>query len=213
MSYVNALEVFHLLLPLLNQLGPGWCLLLLLPLKQVLPARYNAAKGMQRHIVSAGSAARKASEVWKADLQAVLPLRNLPVAPGHQMFHHPGLHMSHEPFAASGYRTRLFWKGFVFTNKTPEITCCPAAASIWKDQRSAERRGVDSPDEKKKSEQQDVSVLPGVYLGLKCTSQGVTRNVPVRGTSHSTRVRDYSESWITQSPLSNERLTREFFNL
>lgn len=120
--------MFHLLLPLLNKLGPGWCLLPL-SLKQVFLA------WMQWCIISAGSAACKASEVWKADLQAVLP-----AAPGRQMFHHPGLHVSHEPFAASGYRTRLFWEGFVLTNMTPEITRCPAAASIWKDQRNGERQ-------------------------------------------------------------------------
>lgn len=129
------------------------------------------------------------------------------------MFHHPGLHVSHEPFAASGYRTRLFWEGFVLTNMTPEITRCPAAASIWKDQRSGERRSVHSTDEKKKREQQDVSELPGVYLGLKSTSKGVTRGVSVQGTPRSTGDGNHSESWITQSPLSNETLTRDIFNL
>lgn len=163
---------------------------------------------MQWCIISAGSAACKASEVWKADLRAVLP-----AAPGHQMFHHPGLHVSHEPFAASGYWTRLFWEGFVLTNMTPEITRCPAAASIWKDQRSGERQSVHSTDEKKKREQQDVSELPGVFLGLKSTSKGVTRGVSVRGTPRSTGDGNHSESWITQSPLSNETLTRDIFNL
>lgn len=118
--------MFHLLLPLLNKLGPGWCLLLL-SLKQVFLA------WMQWCIISAGSAACKASEVWKADLQAVLP-----AAPGHQMFHHPGLHVSHEPFAARRLSNKTVLRRFCFDEHDTRDNTLPRCCVHMK--RSAQRR-------------------------------------------------------------------------
>lgn len=168
MRYVNALEVFNPLLTLLNQLGPGWCLLLHQggkngPFKQVFTAQYYATKGMRRCIIHAG--------VQPVSLEPLLCRQNLPVAPGHQMFHRPGLHVSQEPFAASGYRATLFWEGFVSTNMTPEITLCPLLRPYEKINTAAET-GCRLSRWEERSEQQDVSVLPSVYLGLKCTSKG-----------------------------------------
>lgn len=145
---------------------------------------------------------------WLASGSAVKSLSRLTEPPGQQMFHQPGGRMSRKLHAASGYRAPLFWKGFVLKNTTPEITRRPAAASIWKDQPSGRDGGGGWLSKEEKAAR--------VYLGLRCISNGENLLLALLDftldcckecfstrTPHTTGVRNYNESWITQSVLSN----------
>lgn len=142
MRYENAPEVFNpSFSPLPGQQRPELCLLL------------DWGKSLWRmfcwHDIMQPEWCRRCSSVglrglghWLASGSAVKSLSRLTEPPGQQMFHQPGRRMWRELLAASGYRTPLFWKGFVLKNTTPEITRRHAAASIWNDQPSGGDGGL-----------------------------------------------------------------------